>query len=75
VAAAVVVTAVLVAKTMAATAMVGAQTRGINNQLKVAVATAAKTMMEGDSNDNNYDNDGNGGGGGGDGGRRWRWAL
>ncbi len=55
--------------------MAGAQTRTINNQLKVMVAMAAKMTMKGDSEDNNYDNDGNGGCGGGDGGRQWRWAL
>ncbi len=35
----------MVTKTMAATAMGGAQTRTINNQLKAAAATATKTMM------------------------------
>ncbi len=75
VAAAVVAMAVLATKTTVATAMMGAQTKTINNQLKVAVATVVKKTMEGDSDDNDYDNDGNGGGGGSDGGRRGRWAL
>jgi hypothetical protein len=37
--------AVVAMKTTVATAMVGAQTRTINNQLKVAAAMATKTTM------------------------------
>jgi hypothetical protein len=37
--------AVVATKITASTAMAGAQTRTINNQLKAAVATAMKTMM------------------------------
>jgi hypothetical protein len=82
--------AVVAMKTMAATAMAGAQTRTINNQLKAAVAMVTKND-DGDSDYNDYTNDGDGGGGGGgggrgggggggsgggsDGGRWWRWAL
>ncbi len=39
------VAAVVAKKTTEATAVVGAQTRKINNQLKVAPATAMKTTM------------------------------
>jgi hypothetical protein len=60
--------AVVATKTTAATAMVGAQTRTINNRLKAAAAVATKQQDD-------CDNDGNGGGGGGDGGQRWRWAM
>jgi hypothetical protein len=54
--------AVVAMKTMATTAMTGAQTRTINNQLKSSNGHGNKND-DGDSNDDNGDNDGDGGGG------------
>jgi hypothetical protein len=61
-----VVAAVVAMKTTALTAMAGAQTRTINNQLKAVAATKKNT--DGDSNDNDDNKVGGSVGGGGVGG-------